>query len=218
MKNQFEIFKQFIAKKGKNANACSGEYKRVLSSSNFDELLQVIKDNYQWCFNNSIFSKDELISFVPNEVLLENGFYYNYSGELLNDKVAFVYDSNIQNVCDNATIQDVRGNATIQYVCDNATIQNVCDNATIQNVCGNATIQDVRGNATIQNVCGNATIQYVRGNATIQYVCDNATIQNVCGNATIQNVMDNATYRIIRFGQKPKLFMKANAFEILEIQ
>ena len=172
MEKKFEDFKKFIAERGKQADACASEYKRVLSSNNYGELLQVIKENYNWCYDNNVFTKQDIIDYIPNDVLLENGFYYDYNGCLVNDKKAFVYDS---------TIQDVRGNATIQ---------------------------DVRGNATIQNV---------RGNATIQNVWDNATIQNVWGNATIQNVWDNATYRIIRYGQKPKLFMKKDAFEIVEL-
>ncbi len=226
MEKTFESFKKFISEKGKQANACTSEYNRVLESKDYADLLQVIKDNYNWCFNNSIFTKEELISLVPNDVLLDNGFYYDYSGELLNDKTAFVFDSTIQNVRDNATIQDVRGNATIQDVRGNATIQNVRGNATIQNVRGNATIQNVWDNATIQDVWDNATIQHVRdnatiqdvrGNATIQNVWDNATIQDVWGNATIQNVWDNGKYFKIRYGEKPKLFMKKNAFEIVEL-
>lgn len=110
MKKTFESFKKFISEKGKQANACTSEYNRVLESKDYADLLQVIKDNYNWCFNNSIFTKEELISLVPNDVLLDNGFYYDYSGELLNDKTAFVFDSTIQDVWDNATIQHVRDN------------------------------------------------------------------------------------------------------------
>ena len=128
MEKQFENFKAFITEKGKQAKACKEEYTRVLKSENYQELLQVIKDNYNWCFNNSIFTKEELIKLVPNEILLENGFYYDYTGVIDGDKTVFLYDSTIQNVRGNATIQDVRGNATIQNVWDNATIQNVRDN------------------------------------------------------------------------------------------
>jgi len=162
-KQQFSDFKKFITKRAEETNACEDEYERVINSNNFVDLLQVIKDNYRWCFNNFLFTKEDVLKYVPQKTLLDNGFYYDYSGELLNDKIAVVYDS------------------------------------TIQNVWGNETIQDVRGNATIQNVW------------------DNATIQNVRDNATIQDVRDNATYRIIRWGEKPKLFMKANAFEIIQI-
>ena len=115
MENQtFKEFKDFIKNQGKKANACEEQYKRVLASETFEELLQVIKDNYNWCYSNNIFTKEELMNYVPNQTLLDNGFYYNYSGELLNDKVAVLYDSTIQNVRDNTTIQDVRGNTTYQ--------------------------------------------------------------------------------------------------------
>ena len=141
----FEQFKKLITDNGKKANACIEQYKRILSSSNFEELLQVIKDNYDWCFNNSIFTKDD-IKAIGEEVLLPNGFYYDYNGIIDSVKCAFVYDGVIQEVRGNATIQDVRGNATIQDVRGNATVQNVGDNATVQNVGDNATVQNVGDN------------------------------------------------------------------------
>jgi len=165
-------FKKFIVSQCKKKSACEYEFKRIVASETFEDILQVLKDYYHWCFENALFTKEDIIQLVPTQDLLDNGFYYDYSGELLNDKVAVVYDSNIFNVRDNAIVQDVRGNATVQ---------------------------NVRGNATVQNVRGNATVQNVRGNAVVQ------------------NVWDNATYRIIRFGEKPKLFMKKDTYTIVEL-
>lgn len=106
----FKEFKDFIKNQGKKSNACQEQYKRVLESETFEELLQVIKDNYNWCYSNNVFTKEELINYVPYQTLLDNGFYYNYSGELLNDKVSVMYYSTIQDVWDDGTIQDVRDN------------------------------------------------------------------------------------------------------------
>ncbi len=166
MKNNktFETFKSEFITACKNKGACEPEFKRVLLSNNFTELLQVIKDNYSWCMNNELFSKEDIIRWVDNETLISNGFYYDYTG-VINGNVAYVYDGLITRVMNNATIQDVRGNATIQDVWGNATIQNVRGNATIQNVWDNATIQNVRDNATIQDVWDNAIYRIMNYNS-----------------------------------------------------
>ena len=105
----FEEFKEFIVARCKENSACQPEFMRILSSENFEEILTVLKDNYNWCWNNSLFNAEE-IKQIDNEVLIANGFYYDYNGVIDSKNTVYIYGG---------TIQDVRGNATIQNVWDN---------------------------------------------------------------------------------------------------
>ena len=53
MKN-FENFKQEVIKRCKEQSACETEFKRVLKSKTFEELIKVITDNFNWSCNNKI--------------------------------------------------------------------------------------------------------------------------------------------------------------------
>lgn len=54
MEKNFEALKKIILDKAKAANACKGEYKRAYTAKCIKELMNVVKDNFEWCLNNKV--------------------------------------------------------------------------------------------------------------------------------------------------------------------
>jgi len=74
---KFNQFKSEILKRAKEVNACITQYQRAYKSENFDQLFQVIKDNFFYCCNTKIIDPD-LIESVKEEAK-ECGIYHNES-------------------------------------------------------------------------------------------------------------------------------------------
>jgi hypothetical protein len=130
-KSKFQIFKDEIVKRCKAESACQPEFKRILSSETFPEIITVLKDNFNWsCVHNII--DVELIDSIKDEAkkcdLLANE----------TTKTGFLLVSN-------ATVE-AGGNATVKAG-DNATVE-AWDNATVK-AGGNATVK-AWGNATVE--------------------------------------------------------------------
>jgi hypothetical protein len=192
-KTDFEDIKAEILNRAKAAKACTEQYSRAYKSETLQELCSVIKDNFNWCFNNKVITSNLLMQY--REDFAQNDIFINISvrsGFLL---------------CDNATVEawgnatvEARGNATVK-ACGNATVE-ACGNATVE-ACGNATVE-AWGNATVKawgnatvKACDNATVE-AWGNATVK-ACGNATVEawgnatvKACGNATVE-AWDNVT-------------------------
>jgi hypothetical protein len=146
-KSKFQIFKGEIVKRCKAQSACQPEFKRILSSETFPEIITVLKDNFNWsCIHNII--DVELIDSIKDEAR-ECDLWANET-----TKTGFLLVSN-------ATVE-ARGNATVE----------ARDNATVE-AWGNATVK-ARGNATVK-AGGNATVK-ARGNATVE-AWGNATVE-----------------------------------------
>ena len=146
-KTDFEDIKAEILNRAKAAKACTEQYSRAYKSETLQELCSIIKDNFNWCFNNKVITSDLLMQY--REDFAQNDIFINISvrsGFLL---------------CDNATV-DACGNATVK-ACGNATVK-ACGNATVE-ACGNATVK-AWGNATVK-ACGNATVK-AWGSATVE--------------------------------------------------
>ena len=175
-KTDFEDIKAEILNRAKAAKACTEQYSRAYKSETLQELCSVIKDNFNWCFNNKVITSNLLMQY--REDFAQNDIFINISvrsGFLL---------------CDNATVEAC-GNATVR-ACDNATVK-ACDNATVK-ACDNATVKAC-GNATVKawdnatvKACGNATVK-AWDNVTVE-ACDNATVE-AWDNATVE-AYDNA--------------------------
>ena len=187
-KTDFEDIKAEILNRAKAAKACTEQYRRAYKSETLQELCSVIKDNFNWCFNNKVITSDLLMQY--REDFAQNDIFINISvrsGFLL---------------CDNVTVK-ARGNATVKAygnatveACDDATVE-ACDNATVK-ARGNATVK-AYGNATVK-AYGNATVK-AWGNATVK-ACDNATVE-AWGNAYCTSyciieckLSDGAIYRV----------------------
>lgn len=95
-KTDFEDIKAEILNRAKAAKACTEQYRRVYKSETLQELCSVIKDNFNWCFNNKVITSNLLMQY--REDFAQNDIFINISvrsGFLL---------------CDNATVE-AYGNA-----------------------------------------------------------------------------------------------------------
>ena len=136
---RFEKFKDIILNKAKEERACKEQYQRALKSGTFEDLISIIKDNFQWSINHKII--DPILIKEYKEEFHGNGICCN------------------ENICNgfllatgNATVE-AYGNATVEAT-GNATVR-AYDNATVE-ATGNATVR-AYDNATVR-ATGNAYI------------------------------------------------------------
>ena len=192
----FEAIKAEILDHAKIAQACTEQYRRAYKSKTLQELCNVIKDNFSWCFNNKVITPDLLMQY--REDFAQNDIFINasvQSGFLL---------------CDNATVK-AWGNATVKAwgnakveAYNNVTVE-AWGNATVE-ACDNVTVE-AWGNATVE-ACDNVTVK-ARDNVTVE-ACDNVTVK-ARDNVTVEawgnaycisyhiiecKLSDNAIYRV----------------------
>ena len=195
---RFEKFKDIILNKAKEERACKEQYQRALKSGTFEDLISIIKDNFQWSINHKII--DPILIKEYKEEFHGNGICCNENicnGFLLATGNATVeaYGNATVRATDNATVR-ATGNATVEAT-DNATVE-ATGNATVR-AYDNATVR-AYDNATVR-ATDNATVR-ATGNATVR-ATDNATVR-ATGNAYIYSyyiieckLKDNAVYRLI---------------------
>ena len=179
---RFKEFKDIILNKAKEESACKGQYQRALKSGTFEDLISIIKDNFQWSINHKII--DPILIKEYKQEFNGNGIWCN------------------ENICNGFLL--ATDNATVRAT-DNATVE-ATDNAAVR-ATGNATVR-AYGNATVE-AYNNATVE-AYDNATVR-AYNNATVE-AYGNATVEaynnayiysyyiiecKLKDNAVYRLI---------------------
>ena len=128
---RFEKFKDIILNKAKEERACKEQYQRALKSGTFEDLISIIKDNFQWSINHKII--DPILIKEYKEEFHGNGICCN------------------ENICNGFLL--ATGNATVEAY-GNATVE-AYGNATVE-ATGNATVR-AYDNATVR-ATGNAYI------------------------------------------------------------
>src|ERR1035441_7818207 len=78
----FEEFYKLLLKDAKDEDACEPEFKRALTCTNKKDLLQIIKDNFIWLYNNEIINKAILLSFYSNAELKEQLIYTDNDNDI----------------------------------------------------------------------------------------------------------------------------------------
>ena len=170
-KTDFEDIKAEILNRAKAAKACTEQYSRAYKSETLQELCSVIKDNFNWCFNNKVITSNLLMQY--REDFAQNDIFINISvrsGFLL---------------CDNATVKAC-GNATVE-ACDNATVK-AWDNATVK-ARDNATVE-AWDNVTVE-ACDNA---YCTSRCIIECKLSNNAIYRVKSTNTVYYSSDNINF------------------------
>jgi len=152
----FQEIKNKIICSAKESNACKTEFNRALNSKDIQELLKVVKDNFNYCCNNKIITKD-LLEEIGKEVCEENDLFLNVS---TNKGYLFA---------DSATVR-AWGSATVR-ASDSATVE-AWDSATVE----------AWGSATVE-AWGSATVR-ASDSATVE-AWDSATVE-AWGSATVR--------------------------------
>ena len=129
---RFEELKKIILERAREAQACREQYGRAYMAENFQQLMEVVRDNFCWAVNNSVID-GALIDTYRDE--------FNAGRIWHNEDVT----DGFLLACDNATVR-AYGNATVE-ACDNATVR-AYDNATVR-ACDNATVR-AYDNATVR--------------------------------------------------------------------
>ena len=115
MEPKFNQFKEEILKRAKHADACKPEYSRAYKSETFAELIQVIKDNFNFAVSGKVI-EPTIIEAYKDE-FNSNDVWCNvdcYSGFLLCDNATVkAYDNATVKAYDNATVK-AYGNATVE--------------------------------------------------------------------------------------------------------
>ena len=157
MEKIFENLKSEILKRAKSANACTEEYKRAYRAESFSELIQVIKDNFNFAVSYRV---------IDAELIEEYRGQFNENEVFCNVSVGKGYLL----ASGNATVE-ASGNATVEAL-GNATVR-ASGNATVE-AWGNATVE-AWGNATVR-AWGNA---YTTSYSTIECKLSDKAIYRV---------------------------------------
>lgn len=169
---RFNDFKADILRRADNAFACTSEYTRAIKSENFKDLMQVIKDNFDWCCVQNVI--DEKLILEYKEQFNSNEIYFNES----RNSGYLLVTGHVDRICGNCKA----------VIMGNAYVYNIFDNAYISMICGNAKIENICGNAKIINIYDNSQILYVAGDAEIMLFYGKAKIINLFGNSKIKKV------------------------------
>ena len=113
--DKFNEIKAEILSRAKEADACKEQYGRAYKSETLAELMQVVKDNFDWACRNKVITPDLIEKY--REEFAENNIWLNVnvtSGFLL---------------CGNSTVE-AWGNSTVE-AWDNSTVK-AYDNSTVK--------------------------------------------------------------------------------------
>ena len=113
--DKFNEIKAEILSRAKEADACKEQYGRAYKSETLAELMQVVKDNFDWACRNKVITPDLIEKY--REEFAENNIWLNVnvtSGFLL---------------CGNSTVE-AWGNSTVE-AWDNSTVK-AYDNSTVE--------------------------------------------------------------------------------------
>jgi hypothetical protein len=184
----FNEFKTEILRRAKETGACAKEYRRACESNDFSELMQVIKDNFDYAVRNNVI--DPSLIETCKEQFNANKIYCNVDvteGFLLASGNATVKASGSATVkaWGNATVR-ASGNATVE-AWDGATVE-AWDGATVEAWDG-ATVKAWDG-ATVK-AWGNA---YITSHYTIECKLRNNAIYRIRESNTIRYASDDIKF------------------------
>ncbi len=147
----FEALKEEILKRAKEASACKPEYGKAYASENYEQLMEVLRNNFQWACANGV---------LDAEIIKE------YQEEFAEGKIFLNVD-----VTEGFLL--AWGNATVE-ASDNATVE-ASDNATVE-AWGNAYITSY---TTIECKLSEHAIYWIRESNIIRYVDENMKFEKV---------------------------------------
>lgn len=183
---RFKIFKNKILTRAKEQRFCKIGYARALKAQTFEELMEVIKDNFEWAATHKII--DERLIRKYKEEFYENGIFCNrevYEGLLL-------VTGNAKVVAHGDVYAGESGGywkvfyTTKVYAYDNSKV--IAYGRTFVKAFNRATIYAADSSTVYAE--GDTTV-YAYGNSEV-FACDNSTVYTY-GTAKVETFGNNVT-------------------------
>ena len=145
---RFEELKKIILERAREAQACREQYGRAYMAESFQQLMEVVRDNFCWAVNNSVIDGDLIDTYQDefnagriwhNEDVTEGFLLASGSATVRASGSATVeaYDSATVRASGSATVR-ASGSATVRAYCS-ATVE-AYDSATVE-ASGSATVE-----------------------------------------------------------------------------
>jgi hypothetical protein len=172
---EFIEFKNEILRRAKEVKACTKEYGRACKSDNFDKLMQVIKDNFDYAVCNKVI--DPSLIKACKEQFNANQIYCNVDvaeGFLLacNGSTVKAYGSATVEAYDSATVE-ARNSSTVEAY-GSATVK-AYDSATIETYDS----AYITSHHTIGCKLRGSAIYRIRESNTVRYASDSIKFERV---------------------------------------
>ncbi len=223
----FDQFKADFAKACKSRGACQEEFKKLLESENWQDLLTVIKNNARWCYNNKVIDED-ILSFVPDKELLEAGIYVKKENVKQTEGLCYYYSSTSEHY--GSSTSEHYGSSTSKHYgsstskhYDSSTSEHY-DSSTSKHY-GSSTSEHY-GSSTSKHYDSSTSKHY--GSSTSEHY-DSSTSKHyysstskhygssTYGSVNTVNISVIHDQAIIRERSTGKIYFKKNAFEIVEL-
>jgi hypothetical protein len=223
----FEELKELILKIAVDKGACKIEFLRAKDSENIQELLTVIKENANWCYNNGVFEND-VIGLFPDEDLIKSNIFYkkenisqesefaiyiSSTSEHYGSSTSKHYDSSTSEHYDSSTSEHYDSSTSKHYGSstskhyDSSTSEHY-DSSTSEHY-GSSTSKHY-GSSTSEHYDSSTSKHY--GSSTSKHYGSSYGNVYVLNNTKIIN--DSA---IIRERSSNKVYLKKGKFEIIEL-
>jgi len=170
----FEEIKAEILRLGTLRSACSGEFARAVNSTNIDELMQVVKDNFSWCYNNGI-ATTEILDAIGESKVNEFGIYYKGEVERLKDlkglyfcgafKVKYLENSQVSEMWGNSQVSVMRGNSQVSVMRENSQVSVMWENSQVSEMRENSQVSVMRENSQVSVMWENSQVSEMRENS-----------------------------------------------------
>ena len=202
---QFIDFKNYVVTTAKKAGASCGEYRKALQADNWNDFLQVVKDNANWCYQNNVITVDVLEKYVPDEILLENGIYVKKSNIEQREGFALYYSSTSEHY--GSSTSKHYGSSTSKHY-DSSTSKHY-DSSTSKHY-GSSTSKHY--DSSTSKHYGSSTSEHYGSSTSEHY--DSSTYGNVWTLHDTSIVHEKA---IVRERNTGKIYFKKDAFTIVEL-
>jgi len=161
----FEQIKTEILALAKQKGACAEGYNPAEKSTNIDELMKVVKDNFGWCYNNEVVTI-AILDEIGESKVNEFGIYYKGEVERLKDlkglyfcgafKVKYLENSQVSEMWGNSQVSVMRENSQVSVMLGNSQVSVMWENSQVSVMWGNSQVSVMRGNSQVSGMWGNS--------------------------------------------------------------
>jgi len=200
----FKEIKTEILALAKQKNACSGGYNPAELSTNIDELMKVVKDNFSWCYNNEVVTI-AILDKIGEDKVNEFGIYYKGEVERLENlkglylcgtvKVKNLINSQVSVMRENSQVSVMRENSQVSEMWENSQVSEMWENSQVSEMWENSQVSVMRENSQVSVMRGNSQVSVMRGNSQVSVMRENSQVSVMRENSQVSEMWENSFAR-----------------------
>jgi hypothetical protein len=181
-----------ILKLAKQHEACGSEFTRAKEATTEKELLQVVKENFSWCYSRKVITPEILDEFTP-DLLIEFGIYHKGVYPKIENLKGLIFCGSVKvEMLDSSQVGEMLDSSQVGEMFDSSQVGKMLGSSQVGKMWGSSQVGKMWGSSQVGKMLDSSQVGEMWGSSQVGEMWDSSQVGKMLGSSQVGEMWDSS--------------------------